>query len=487
MDASKKPVVHLVEPTGKRPIREKKSKEASLRPSAEDQYRTASERRAEGKALRDDVPREAHAGWKPPKDRRDPVDLLLETEKDRLPELLPIRHGRMVSSPFAFFRGSAALMAADLANTPRSGLKVQACGDAHLLNFGGFATPERNIIFDINDFDETLPGPWEWDLKRLAASAVIAGRHLRLSDNDSARAAIATVRSYRERMTDYASMRALEVWYDRIDVERFLKEVPDEEARKRAAQRLEKERSRTVAEHDYPKMVEHHGALPRIKDNPPLIFHPTAKQAPGVKSGYHAGLAAYRESLPEHVRVLFDRFHFCDLAIKAVGVGSVGTFCGVGLFLAADDDPLFLQAKEAVASVLEPYVGKSLHHNHGQRVVAGQRLMQSASDIFLGSARGLNGRHFYFRQLRDVKISAVVEDFDFDMLRAYMRVCAWALARAHARSGDAAMISGYMGSSGAFDDAIGEFAVEYADQNQRDYRAFVRAVREERVKAIVEY
>ena len=226
MDASKKPVVHLVEPTGKRPIREKKSKEASLRPSAEDQYRTASERRAEGKALRDDVPREAHAGWKPPKDRRDPVDLLLETNEGRLPELLPIRHGRMVSSPFAFFRGSAALMAADLANTPRSGLKVQACGDAHLLNFGGFATPERNIIFDINDFDETLPGPWEWDLKRLAASAVIAGRHLRLSDNDSARAAIATVRSYRERMTDYASMRALEVWYDRIDVERFLKEVP---------------------------------------------------------------------------------------------------------------------------------------------------------------------------------------------------------------------------------------------------------------------
>ncbi len=480
MNKLRKPNVRLV---GRA---EQRSTEVSSRSHTEDQYHAASERRADGKALRDDVPREAHAGWKPPKDRRDPVDLLLGSNEGRLPELLPIRHGRMVSSPFAFFRGSAAQMAADLARTPSSGLKVQACGDAHLMNFGGFATPERNINFDINDFDETLPGPWEWDLKRLAASVVIAGRHLRLSDNESARAAVATVRSYREHMTDYASMRALEVWYDRIDVERFLKEVPSEEARKRAAERLEKARSRTVPEHDYPKMVEHHGALPRIKDNPPLIYHPTPKLAPGLKTGFHEGIAAYRGSLAEHVRVLFDRFHFCDLAIKAVGVGSVGTFCAIGLLLAADDDPLFLQAKEANASVLEPYVGKSLHQNHGQRVVLGQRLMQSASDIFLGWARGLNGRDFYFRQLRDVKISAVVEDFDFDMLRAYTKMCAWALARAHARSGDAAMISGYMGSSGAFDDAIGEFAVEYADQNQRDYRAFVKAVREERVKAIVE-
>ena len=294
------------------------------------------------------------------------------------------------------------------------------------------------------------------------------------------------MRSYREHMIDYASMRALEVWYDRIDIERVIKEVPNEEARKRAEERVEKTRSRSVAEHDYPKLVEHHGALPRIKDNPPLIFHPTAKQAPGLKAGFHEGLTAYRQSLAEHVRILFDRFHFCDLAIKAVGVGSVGTFCAVGLFLAADDDPIFLQIKEAKPSVLEPYAGKSLHHNHGQRVVVGQRLMQSASDIFLGWSRGLNGRDVYVRQLRDMKISAIIEDWDFELLRTYAKLCAWALARAHARSGDAAMISGYMGSSGAFDDAIGEFAVEYADQNQRDYRAFVRAVREERVKAIVE-
>jgi uncharacterized protein (DUF2252 family) len=486
MEAVQKPDVRLVKRAGQRPGLKEKSKEASFRSHAEDQYRTASERRAEGKVLREDVPREAHGGWKPPKDRRNPVELLLESNEGRLPELVPIRHGRMVQSPFAFFRGSAALMAADLAHTPSSGLRVQACGDAHLMNFGAFATPERNVIFDINDFDETLPGPWEWDLKRLAASVVIAGRYLKLSESESSRAAIATVRSYRERMADYASMRALEVWYDHIDIERLLKEVPSEEARERAEQRVEKARSRTVPEHDYPKLVEHHGATPHIKDNPPLMFHPTAELAPGIKTGFHAALEAYRESLSEHVRVLFDRFHFCDLAVKAVGVGSVGTLCAVGLFLAADDDPLFLQVKEAKASVLEPYAGKSLHENHGHRVVAGQRLMQSASDIFLGWTRGLNGRDVYVRQLRDMKMSAIIEDWDFDLLRAYTRICGWALARAHARSGDAAMISGYMGSSGIFDDAIGEFAVEYADQNQRDYRAFVKAVREERVKVIVE-
>ncbi len=486
MEASQKPNMHLVERTSQRPSPEEKPKEISAGPYAEDQYRTASERRAEGKALRDAVPREAHGGWKPHKNRRNPIDLLLESNEGRLPELVPIRHGRMVSSPFAFFRGSAALMAADLSHTPRSGITVQACGDAHLMNFGAFATPERNVIFDINDFDETLPGPWEWDLKRLVASVVVAGRYLRLSDNDSARAAVATVRSYREHMADYSSMRALEVWYDSIDIERLLKEVPSEEARERVEQRVEKARSRTVPEHDYPKLVEHHGATPRIKDNPPLIFHPTAELAPGINAGYRDAIGAYRESLPEHVRMLFDRFHFCDLAIKAVGVGSVGTLCAVGLFLAADDDPLFLQVKEAKASVLEPYVGKSLHENHGHRVVAGQHLMQSASDIFLGWTRGVNGRDVYIRQLRDMKMSAIIEDWDFDLLRAYTRICGWSLARAHARSGDAAMISGYMGSSGTFDDAIGEFAVEYADQNQRDYRAFVKAVREERVKAIVE-
>jgi uncharacterized protein (DUF2252 family) len=486
MVASAKPVMRVVKRTGHKPSPKAKLAEAASRSTAEAQYRTASERRAEGKALRDNVPREAHGGWKTPTGRRDPVELLLESNEGRMPDLVPIRHGRMVQSPFAFFRGSAALMAADLAHTPRSGISVQACGDAHLMNFGAFATPERNVIFDINDFDETLPGPWEWDLKRLAASVVIAGRHLKLIESESSRAAIAAVRSYREHVADYASMRALEVWYDRIDIQRVMDAAPNEEFRERGARRVEQARARTVPEHDFPKLVELHGATPRIKDNPPLIFHPSVAQAPGLKAGYHDAIAAYRESLPEHVRVLFDRFHFCDLVFKAVGVGSVGTLCAVGLFLAADDDPLFLQVKEAKASVLEPYVGKSAYRNHGERVVVGQRLMQSASDLFLGWTTGASGRDAYVRQLRDVKLSVLIEDWDFDMLRAYARVCGWCLARAHARSGDAAKISGYMGSSSIFDDAIGEFAVEYADQNQRDHRMFVKAVREGRVKAIVE-
>ena len=236
----------------------------------------------------------------------------------------------------------------------------------------------------------------------------------------------------------------------------------------------------------YPKFVAQEGARPRIKDEPPLIFHPSAELAPGLKSGYAEVIAAYRETLPEHVRMLFDRFQFFDMAIKVVGVGSVGTMCAVGLFMAADDDPLFLQVKEARASVLEPYAGKSLHPNHGQRVVAGQRLMQTASDVFLGWTRGKNGRDFYVRQLRDMKMSAIIEDWDTKMLRQYARMCAHALARAHARSGDAAMISGYMGSGQTFDDAIGEFAVEYSDQNRSDYRGFVRAIRDGRIKAVSE-
>jgi uncharacterized protein (DUF2252 family) len=396
----------------------------------------------------------------------------------------------MSASPFAFYRGSAALMAADLAKTATSGIRVQACGDAHLMNFGGFATPERNVVFDINDLDETLPAPFEWDLKRLAASVVIAAQHLRLPDSDAARVATDLVREYRERMADYASMRALDVWYDRIDLARYVDRATDpsvqKDVRKRAAKLTEEARRKTAPEFLYPKLVSHEGSRPRIKDEPPLIFHPTAEQAPGLVKGAADVIAAYRESLPEHTRTLFDRYHFFDYAVKVVGVGSVGTVCGVCLFMAADDDPLFLQVKEARASVLEPYAGSSLHANNGQRVVVGQRIMQAASDVFLGWTRTKTGRDVYVRQLRDMKMSVVIEGSDVELLRHYARMCAHALARAHARSGDAAMMSGYMGSGQTFDDAIGEFAVEYADQNRRDYRAFVNAIREGRIAATVE-
>lgn len=450
---------------------------------AEPQLSPPDERRARGKALREAVPREDHGRWKPGKSRHDIVDLLNESNEGRMPHLLPIRFGRMMNSPFTFLRGSAVIMAADLASTPVSGIRVQACGDAHLSNFGGFATPERRIIFDINDFDETLPAPWEWDLKRLATSVVVAGRYIRLPESEAARAACATVRSYRERMSDYASMRSLEVWYDAIGIDRFVKAMDSEARRQRIRERIEVIGEKNVPEFLFPKLAEHRGATPRIKDDPPLIFHPTAEQTPGMESGYKGALGRYRESLPEHVRTLFDRFQFCDLAIKVVGIGSVGTACGVMLFMASDDDPIFLQVKEANASVLEPYAGKSAHPNHGQRVVVGQRLMQSASDLFLGWVRGDNGRDHYVRQLRDMKVSAVIEDFDAGDLRAYGRMCGWALARAHARSGDAALIAGYMGASGAFDDAIAEFSVEYADQTQKDHRAFVKAIRQGRIKA----
>ncbi|KJK15124.1 hypothetical protein UB46_37900 [Burkholderiaceae bacterium 16] len=467
-----------------------KGRSESAAPQTGTPYLSADERAAKGRALRDTVPRASHAGWTPPKDRRDPVELLIESNEGRILSLTPIRFGRMAASPFAFYRGAAVLMAADLAGTPTSGIRVQACGDAHLMNFGGFATPERNVIFDVNDLDETLPAPFEWDLKRLAASVVVAAQHLELPRSDAGRVATDLVREYRERMDNFAGMRALDVWYNRIDLQKYEDRTGNPAvvaaARKRLEERLESERRKTVPDHLYPKLVSEQGVKPRIKDEPPLIFHPTEEQAPGLESGYEESIASYRESLPEHVRTLFDRFHYVDLALKVVGVGSVGTMCAVGLFMAADNDPLFLQVKEAKASVLEPYAGKSLHSNHGQRVIVGQRLMQSASDVFLGWTRGVNGREFYVRQLRDMKLSAVIEDWDTGLLRQYARMCAHALARAHARSGDAAVIAGYMGSGQSFDDAVGEFATEYASQNRSDYRAFLSAIREGRIPVMVE-
>ena len=463
-----------------------RTKQATAPAPLEKNLRTVDERRAQGRALRNAVPRTSQAEWAPSADRPDPIAMLQASNDGRMATLVPVRFGRMSASPFAFYRGAAALMAADLAHTPNTGIRVQACGDAHLMNFGGFATPERHIIFDINDLDETLPAPWEWDLKRLAASVVIAAQFLKLSESEAARAARDLACEYRERMTDYAAMRVLDVWYDRIDLQRYQDRTADpevmEEARKRMAERIADAQRKNVPDHLYPKLVELQGTEHRIKDEPPLIFHPDEKMAPAVRSGFAEPLARYRESLPEHVRMLFDRFRFRDLAVKVVGVGSVGTNCSVMLFMAEENDPLFLQVKEARESVLEPYAGKSLHANHGQRVIVGQRLMQSASDMFLGWTQGADGRHYYIRQLRDLKMSAVIEDWDFGLLRQYARMCAHALARAHARTGDPALISGYAGSGQTLDDAIADFAVAYSDQNRSDYRAFIKAIRQGRIE-----
>ena len=339
---------------------------------------------AMGKRLREKCPLKSHAIWKRARNRPDPLHLLEESNKGRIPALIPIRYGRMLQSPFTFYRGTALNMAADLATTPVSGLRVQACGDCHLCNFGGFATPERRVIVDINDLDETLPAPWEWDVKRLAASFVLASRNNGHSEDDARDAALACVRSYRKRMADFSQMRVLDIWYSSIDLDQLVASFPDKATRKRGQIRLEKARQRCVVEHDFPSLVCTAGGGPTIKENPPLIYHPRARGREEFHESIQRAFAAYRESLPEHRRLLLDRYKFRDLAVKVVGVGSVGTACGVMLTMASENDPLFLQVKEARASVLEAYAGKSAYANHGQRVVMGHKLVQSASDLFLG-------------------------------------------------------------------------------------------------------
>jgi uncharacterized protein (DUF2252 family) len=439
-----------------------------------------------GKKLREHCPRTSHAVWKPPADRPDPVRLLEQSNKGRIPELIPIRYGRMVRSPFTFYRGAALNMAADLAVTPKSGIRVQACGDCHLLNFGDYATPERRIIFDINDLDETLPAPWEWDVKRLAASFVLACRSNGFSKGTARDATLACVRSYRERMAEYSQMSVLDVWYSSIDVEAVLPTIRDKEARRRHEKSLAKARARSVLEHDFPKLAAMAGRQPTIKDSPPLIYHP---REPGVRDllvRADAAFGAYRESLQADRRVLLDRYELKDIAIKVVGVGSVGTFCAVLLLMASERDPLFLQAKEARRSVLEAYAGKSIYPSHGQRVVNGYRLMQSASDIFLGWTKGELGRHFYVRQLRDMKVGVQVELFTPSMMTQYAELCGWALARAHARSGVPTQISGYLGKSDVFDKAITAFAMAYGDQSERDHAILKRAARSGQVEVATE-
>jgi uncharacterized protein (DUF2252 family) len=451
-------------------------------------HRSLADLRAMGKSLRDKCPRQTHAAWKAPHDRPDPLQLLEESSEGRLPELIPVRYGRMLHSPFTWYRGAALNMAADLAGTPVSGLRVQACGDCHLLNFGFYATPERREIFDISDLDETLPAPWEWDVKRLGASFVLASRHNGHSENDARNAALACVRSYRERMGEYSQMRVLDVWYAHIDLDKLIPMIRDTEWQQRLRKRLARARERSVLEHEFPELVTTAGLAPSIKENPPLIFHPREKGRDEYSAAVQDAFAAYRATLPEHRRLLLDRFKIMDMAIKVVGVGSVGTVCTLVLLMAGQEDPLFLQIKEARLSVLEPYAGKSIYANHGQRVVMGCQFMQSASDIFLGWTEGLLGgtRRYYVRQLKDVKIKPLVEVYTPSAMFQYAELCGWTLARAHARSGEPAKISGYLGRSDQFDEAIADFSLAYADQSERDYELLVKAVRAGKLEVYVE-
>jgi hypothetical protein len=446
---------------------------------------TRAERAAAGKKLRETCPRRSHAGWKPPAGRPDPIELVLRAEKGRLPELLPLRHGRMVRSAFTFYRGSALAMASDLASTPVNGVKVQCCGDAHLCNFGGFATPERRVIFSINDLDETLPGPWEWDVKRLAASFVIACRDNGLGEGVAEDATLTCVRTYRESMAEYAELKTLELWYQALAADELVAAIKDPAIRDRVVKRLQEERGKSVAEDIFPKLVESKGEVPFIKDQLPTIFHAEG-HAPGeVAEAVLAAMEGYRQSLPPSYQSVLDRYELRDAAIKVVGIGSVGTSCWVLLYTAGEGDPLFLQVKEARPSVLEHFAGRSAFKNQGERVVNGYHLMQPASDMFLGWTSGPR-RDFFVRQLRDIKIGARVEIFGRGDMGIYAGWCGRALALAHARSGSPGILAGYMGKSDVFDQAIAGFAVAYADQNEKDHAALARAVKKGQVEAVFE-
>jgi uncharacterized protein (DUF2252 family) len=460
------------------------------------EHLTLAERAARGKAARAAVPRSEHAAWQPSADRPDPVDLLEEQAGTRVPELVPIRYGRMLVSPFTFYRGAAYLMASDLSKTPNTGQVVQLCGDAHLSNFGVFAAPDRRLVFSINDFDETLPGPFEWDVKRLVTSFEVAGRDRGFDAPQRTAANLAAVRSYREAMGDMAQMKTLDLWYTRLDVDDIAAQVQKQMNRsqqKRFTRNVAKARAKDSIK-AFDKLVRIVDGQPRLVGDPPLIV-PISDLLPehesdDVQNAMHGLLRSYRRTLQGDHRHLMERFRYMDAARKVVGVGSVGTRAWIVLMLGKDDrDPLFLQAKEAQASVLEPFLGKSKHANHGQRVVAGQRLMQAASDVMLGWIRsdGVDGvsRDFYVRQLWDGKGSALVDVMEPSVLTLYARLCGWTLARAHARSGDAAAIASYLGSNDRFDQAVAGFAARYADQNEDDYAALRTAVDTGRVKAEV--
>lgn len=431
--------------------------------------------------LRDKCPRLSHAKVILGQGRkRDIVALIKGSNEGRLENLIPIRHGRMAQSAFAYFRGTAGIQAYDLAGTPKSGIIVQACGDCHLMNFGGFATPERTLVFDINDFDETLPAPFEWDVKRLAASFVVAARWRGFRAAQARAIAVEAVASYRNAMRKRAGSGVLESWYSSLTFEDVIATFgSDAQTFQRLKKKLAEARAQTH-EHVFNKITAPGRGLPHIINQPPLLYH--VDKAVMNERVISAFFKRYRDTLAEERRILFDRFKVVDVALKVVGVGSVGTRCYVTLLLAAPDDPLFLQVKEARRSVLEPYTRERVAHN-GQRVVVGQRLMQSATDIFLGWSRGARGRDFYVRQLRDMKVAPDVETQTPKLMRMYATLCGMALARAHDKAGDAAMIAGYLGGNDHFDEAIGDYAVAYADQVERDYATFVKGVRDGRLKS----
>jgi len=435
-----------------------------------------------GKALRVKCPRSSHGkvilGQG---DKRDIVKLIEAANKDRVENLIPIRHGRMLQSPFAYFRGTAGVQAYDLAGTPTSGIIVQTCGDCHLVNFGGFATPERTLVFDINDFDETLPAPFEWDLKRLAASFVIAARWRGFRPDQARDMAVGAAASYRQSMRERAATSILGSWYSKVTFDDV--RAMYEKAFKGGSliEQKSAEAQKSTAEHVFNRLTAPSKGLPRIVDQPPLLYHFGKREA--GKQDIASFFKRYRDTLAEERRMLFDRYQFVDAAVKVVGVGSVGTRCYVALFLGAPDDPLFLQVKEARPSVLERYAGGGPVAHNGQRVVVGQRLLQSASDIFLGWSRGPRGRDYYVRQLRDMKAAPEVEGMTPQSMRTYAKLCGLVLAQAHDKAGNAAaIIAGYLGGIDHFDEAMGDYAVAYADQVERDYASFAKAVQSGRLK-----
>jgi uncharacterized protein (DUF2252 family) len=431
--------------------------------------RSPDERRQVGTALRQKVPRSAHGVWSPAADRPDPVEILIEQGKGRIPELLPIRYGRMRTDPFAFLRGAAAVMAADLAGTPTTNIRMQACGDAHLNNFGSYATPDGLPVFDINDFDETLPAPFEWDLKRLATSLVVAGRVADYSAKAARGLAFSATRSYRVHIATLARLPPVEAWNRHIDLARAIAHIDEPKVRtaveKRLAQVLE-----SGSQHF--GLVQEKDGRVHIREKLPLVYHLSAHVLPA-----HKAFASYAQTLEEDRRVLLHRYVLRDVAFKAVGVGSVGTFCAIGLLTAGDGSVLLLQIKEAQASVLAPFARTSKYPNHGERVVVGQRMMQAATDMFLGWTREpIDGRYFYIRRLKDSRLADIGTQLEA-ALPFYASLCGRTLARAHARVGDPAMVSGYIGNGSDFEEAITEFAVTYADQTEKDWNRFLAAIK----------